>query len=186
MSTALSGGRQRQPDNIYPVEEVPSELPGFHQQVKVPVGGAYHPCPDRHGIIGTQGGLPGVPGAPGAASPAWACSHRLSRQGTGFPRRRRRTLPSLALSAPVKAPFSYPKSSDSRRVSGSAPQFTARKGSPALGPSECTALASTSLPVPVSPCIRTVEGDAATAGIRLNSCAFQGFGSRGPLRCISP
>ncbi len=39
-----------------------------------------------------------------------------------------RNFPLRAASAPVKAPFTWPKSSDSARVSGRAAQFTATNG----------------------------------------------------------
>ena len=64
--------------------------------------------------------------------------------------------PGREAAAPVKAPRSWPKSSLSRRASGSAAQFTGTKGRPARGPSSWMARATTSLPVPLSPRRRTV------------------------------
>ncbi len=64
--------------------------------------------------------------------------------------------------APVKAPFTWPNSSDSIRSFGSAAQliFT-------IGPSTrvlfaCTALAASSLPVPLSPTMSTLASEEAT------------------------
>ena len=71
-------------------------------------------------------------------------------------------LPGLADAAPVKAPFSYPKSSLSRRLSGMAPQFTFIIGLSFLLLQLCIAVDITSLPVPVSPRISTVTSDWAT------------------------
>ena len=59
--------------------------------------------------------------------------------------------------APVKAPLAWPKSSLSSRSSGIAAQFTATNGPPARADARCSTLAATSLPVPVSPVINTVE-----------------------------
>ncbi len=71
-------------------------------------------------------------------------------------------LPTLPFgSAPLKAPLTYPNNSLSKRASGIAPQFIAIKGLVFLSLSQCIARAITSLPVPLSPVIRTVELDEA-------------------------
>ncbi len=67
--------------------------------------------------------------------PPWASSNR----------------PSLVRIAPVKAPFSCPKSSLSRRSSGMAPQFTGMRGWFFLSLLKWTAFATSSFPVPLSP-----------------------------------
>ena len=64
--------------------------------------------------------------------------------------------PTRCLSAPVNAPFSWPKSSDSRRFSWSAAQFTFTKFRAARSELWWMAPAMSSLPVPVSPRMRTV------------------------------
>jgi len=64
--------------------------------------------------------------------------------------------PNFLATAPVKAPFSCPNSSLSRRFSGRAAQFTGTKGLSHLGLFLCMATAATSLPVPLSPVISTV------------------------------
>ncbi len=56
----------------------------------------------------------------------------------------------------MKAPRSEPKSSLSSSVSGKAAQLSATKGPRRLRPPSWTARATTSLPVPVSPWIKTV------------------------------
>jgi hypothetical protein len=65
------------------------------------------------------------------------------------PRRRR--------SAPVKAPFSWPNNSLSSRFSDNAAQLTASMGRSRRSLAWWMARATTSLPVPLSPRIRTVE-----------------------------
>ena len=65
-------------------------------------------------------------------------------------------LPLRRLTAPVNAPRSWPNSSDSSSVSGSAAHDTGTNG-PFRVLSAWIARASTSLPVPLSPRIRTVE-----------------------------
>ena len=73
--------------------------------------------------------------------------------------------PSRRSAAPVKAPFSWPNSSDSSSVSGSAAQFTAMNASPRRGERSCSALATSSLPVPLSPWISTVLETGAICSI---------------------
>jgi hypothetical protein len=58
--------------------------------------------------------------------------------------------------APVKAPRVLPKSSLSISSEGSAAQLTATNGPAARALAACRARAVSSLPVPVSPTIRTV------------------------------
>ena len=62
---------------------------------------------------------------------SFACSAaaaRRSRRGRACRRRPRSKRPSLRPAAPVKAPFSWPNSSDSSRLSGMAAQLTATNG----------------------------------------------------------
>ncbi|MCY1537371.1 hypothetical protein D9M68_728620 [compost metagenome] len=77
------------------------------------------------------------------------------------------TRPARPAVAPVKAPFSWPKSSDSIRVSGIAAQFTEISGALARRERLCRARATSSLPVPDSPWIRTVESVGETLRILL-------------------
>ena len=64
--------------------------------------------------------------------------------------------------APVKAPFSCPNSSLSNTPSGSEAQLSRTNEALRLGLRPCKRLASTSLPVPLSPVRSTVAGDSAT------------------------
>jgi len=70
--------------------------------------------------------------------------------------------PGLLLSAPVKAPFSWPNSSLSSRDSDSAAQFSRSSGLLARREREWMASAMTSLPDPVSPSSSTLMSLAAT------------------------
>ena len=71
-------------------------------------------------------------------------------------------LPRRRCSAPVNAPFSCPKSSDAISDCGIAAQLTRTKALSARFDLRCSARAISSLPVPVSPRMRTVESDGAT------------------------
>ena len=84
------------------------------------------------------------------------------------------TLPMVCLMAPVNAPFSYPKSSDSRSVSVRAAQDIATNGLPLLGLSAWIARARSSLPVPLSPRTSTVDAlRAAEASLTARAEARQ-------------
>ena len=64
--------------------------------------------------------------------------------------------------APVNAPRAWPNSSDSRRDSGSAPQFCATKRAARRGPLSWSSRAKSSLPVPVSPSNSTLVSAVTT------------------------
>ena len=65
----------------------------------------------------------------------------------------------------MKAPFSWPKSSDSSKVSGIAARFTATNGCSRRGLWLWMARATSSLPVPLSALTSTVAGVWATWAI---------------------
>ena len=71
--------------------------------------------------------------------------------------------------APVKAPFTWPKSSDSSSASGMAAQFTLMSGMSCWALRAWMARAASSLPVPVSPVTSTVLFDRATSSILRSS-----------------
>ncbi len=83
-----------------------------------------------------------------------------------------RKRPREVLTAPVKAPRTCPKSSLSSRPSGSAPEFTLTKGCPALLLIRCIALATNSLPVPLSPVTSTVLSVLLTRLTRSTTAAI--------------
>ena len=74
-------------------------------------------------------------------------------------------LPSLRRCAPVKAPFSKPNSSLSSSSDGSAAQLTLTKGRSTRLESRCSARATSSLPVPLSPRTSTVMSVSATCSM---------------------
>ena len=76
---------------------------------------------------------------------------RRLRRGTACRRRPARTSPCAASCAPVNAPGSCPKSSESISSAAIAPQFTRRNGPFRNGECSWMARATISLPVPVSP-----------------------------------
>ena len=77
--------------------------------------------------------------------------------------------PFLFAVAPVKAPRTWPKSSDSSSVSGIAAQLTLMRGIARWALRSWMARATSSLPVPVSPVMSTVLFDWATRSIRCST-----------------
>ena len=75
--------------------------------------------------------------------------------------------PRRAATAPVKAPRSWPNSSDSKSASGSAAQSTTTNGRAVRALAPWIARATSSLPVPVSPSISTVVSSAAIRAMSL-------------------
>src|SRR5450756_1105066 len=80
--------------------------------------------------------------------------------------------PFLLTAAPVKAPRTWPNSSDSSSVSGSAPQLSATNGRSRRGELKWMARATSSLPVPESPVTRIVLVVEATVSIRRNTATI--------------
>ena len=80
--------------------------------------------------------------------------------------------------APVNEPRSWPKSSDSSRLSVSAAQETATNGPAARGLSAWMARARTSLPLPDSPSTRIVELDLAAVRASSNTACMAGLFER--------
>ncbi len=75
---------------------------------------------------------------------------------------RQREAPVALPVAPVNAPLSWPKNSLSMRVGGIAAQLTFTSGLSRRPLAACSARATSSLPVPVSPRMRTVVSVGAT------------------------
>ena len=71
-------------------------------------------------------------------------------------------MPTRRASAPVNAPFSWPKSSLSSSSFGIAAQFTATNGFARRALRWCSACATSSLPVPLSPRTSTDRSVSAT------------------------
>ena len=87
-------------------------------------------------------------------------------------------LPMRRPTAPVKAPFSWPNSSDSSNCSGMAAQLIEMNGLSARRERAWTYLAMTSLPVPLSPVIKTLASEAATWSASLTTLAMAGSRNR--------
>ena len=83
--------------------------------------------------------------------------HRADSSRRSVPPSASSKRPRRAFVAPLNAPRTCPKSSLSMRSSGMAAQLSVTNGLPARGPKDAMYFATTSLPVPVSPRIRTVE-----------------------------
>src|SRR5262245_6065677 len=86
--------------------------------------------------------------------------------------------PACRACAPVKAPFSWPNSSDSISASGRAAQLRATKGPPARSERRWTRRATSSLPVPFSPVTRTRSLEAAIRSIERWRSAMTGESPR--------
>ena len=93
--------------------------------------------------------------------------------------------PSRRSVAPVNDPFSWPNSSDSSRVSGSAAQFTVMKGLPRRGERSCSAFATSSLPVPLSPWTSTVLETGAICSILTSTSWIAALSPMIPVRSCS-
>src|SRR5688572_12328973 len=85
------------------------------------------------------------------------------------------SLPGLSRYAPVKLPLTWPNSSDSSSVSGRPAQLTATNSLFCRGPSAWMARATTSLPTPLSPVIRTFASDRATRMTSSRSSSISGL-----------
>src|SRR6266478_2915089 len=81
-------------------------------------------------------------------------------------------FPFCCLTAPVNDPRSCPNISLSKRGSGRAPQFTITSGPPARALFACSARATSSFPVPLSPSIRTFELVVAALRMYCLNCAI--------------
>ena len=83
--------------------------------------------------------------------------------------------PGFAWRASVNAPRTWPNSSLSMRVSGSAAQLIGTKGPSRRALSKCSARASRSLPVPLSPVNSTLAGLSATCLSISNTATIRGL-----------
>ena len=91
-------------------------------------------------------------------------------------------LPICLRTAPVKEPFSWPKSSDSISSSGIAAQLTCTNGPAATRDVRWISRATSSLPVPLSPRMSTV---ALVGAARATSARSRFIGSLSPRRTDS-
>ena len=114
------------------------------------------------------------PRARAAGAPAGRAACRRSRRGTACRPRPARSARGASACAPVNAPRSWPKSSDSSRSFGIAAVLIATNGPRARGLCRCSARATSSLPVPDSPVISTVAFDCDRRPIARNTSCIAG------------
>jgi hypothetical protein len=159
----LAQGRQLDGDDVEPVVEVLAESPLLHLRPQVGVGGRHQPHVDRTGLdaadpadlalldhpqqLGLDVGRDGADLVEEEV-PSWAASNR----------------PLRLLTAPVKAPLTWPKRVDSRSSLGMALVWTGTKGPSPRGLRRWMARATSSLPVPDSPVTGCWSAPAPPAG----------------------
>src|SRR5690348_12976194 len=153
---ALAQRRQADRRDIEPIEQIVAELPcrincdrsrwvAAMMRTLARIGtrpptAVYSPsCSTRSKRVCASGGM--SPISSRNRVPPFACSKR----------------PMLRAVAPVKAPFSWPNSSLSISSRGIAAMLIATKGPERRFPKSCSARATSSFPVPLSPVIMTVR-----------------------------
>ena len=159
---ALGERGQPQRHDVEAVVEVLAEAAGLLLLREVAVRGGDDAHVEREWSAWRRSGAPRASRSRAGASPAGRAACRRSRRGRACPCRRSTKRPRWSAMAPVNEPFVWPKSSLSSSVSGMAPQLMATKGWFARGLARWMARASSSLPVPLSPWIRTLASLAAT------------------------
>ena len=170
-SRALAQRRQPQADDVEPVQQVLAEQPLPHALLEVLVRRRDDAHVRLHAARGRRRGSTRRRRARAAAAPAGRAACRRSRRGTACRPRPARSARAATLCAPVNAPRSWPKSSDSSRSFGIAAVLIATNGPAARGLCRCSARATSSLPVPDSPVISTVAFDCDSRPIaRKTSC----------------
>ncbi len=121
-----------------------------------------------------RGARPRAARAPAAASPAARAACRRSRRGAACRPRPARSARGGARSRPEKAPRSWPNSSLSSSADGIAAQLTATKR-PLRPEARCSARATRSLPVPVSPVTSTSASVGPTRATSERTCSIAGL-----------
>ena len=153
--------RQLDVEHLQAIEQVLAEGPVFDRLAQVGDLSRQSPArsPSRFACRRAAGTR--APAAPSGTSPAPPGSSRSPRRGTA-PRPRRARFGQVWQGVRlVNAPRSYPNSSDSSSVSGSAAQLRAMNGPCLRGELRWMNRATTSLPGPDSPCNKVVASDAA-------------------------
>ena len=119
---ALAQGRNHDGDNVDPIKQVLAKPALFHLRFQIVVGSG------NEAEINLLGSSSPQPLHRLLLKSAQQFALQPKVEGRNLVQKKRAGMcqldqPGLALSAPVKAPFSYPKSSDSISVSGRAEQF---------------------------------------------------------------
>ena len=170
---ALAQRRHADGDDREAEVQVFPEAAGRYLGPDVLVGGGDDADVDGDGLLAAEALEPSSPGARAGLWPGRAARGRRSRRGRAC--RRPRLEPACApVTASVKAPFSWPKSSLSRRRIGDGGAVDFDEGP--LGPSalgmEDPAISS--LPVPFSPVIRIRASLGAACSMRARTSDHRG------------
>ena len=164
---ALAQRRQADGDHVQAVVEVLAEAAGADLVLQVPVGGGEHADVDGLARASRRRAGPRAPGWPAGASPGARAASRQSRRGRGCRRRPPGSARRGSATAPVKAPFTWPKSSLSSSPSGMARAVDGDEGAGRRAAERrWISRATSSLPVPVSPWMSTVTSVGATFSMR--------------------
>ena len=165
----LAQRRQLDLDDVEAVVEVASEPAGGDLRAQVAVGGRNARARSPGATRASRPGAPRPARARAAAWPARSAAARRFRRGTACRRPRASNSPGLFSVAPVNAPRTWPNSSLSNSDSTTAEQLTVTNRRSRRGPVSCSARATSSLPVPVSPVISAVRTCGASRRIVPNS-----------------
>ena len=161
--------------HIQPVKQIRAQMPMRHRILRIAIRRGQHA--HIHVLLGARSQPAQFP----LFQHAQQLGLRADRHLAQFIQQQRSALsasskhPARRSTAPVNAPFSCPKISLSISVSGIAAQFTARNGRPLRGLRSCSVRATISLPVPLSPVIRTETFDGAICSIsaKISRIAFE-------------
>ena len=163
---ALAQRRDDEGDDVQPVEEI---LPESARRASLPSApGSWRRSRGRPpaGSCCFRRARTRGPGGHEAASPGGPGRSRRSRRGRSSRRRPPRTVPILSATAPVKAPFTWPNSSDSRQRFREGRRVHLDERFLPRGDSSWIARANSPFPVPLSPVISTVESVSFTISTR--------------------
>ena len=183
---ALAQRRHHDREDVQAEEEIGAEAPGGDLLLEVAVGRRDHAHVDLARLRCCRPARSRAPGARAAASPACRAAARRSRRGRSCRRRRPRSARCAPSSAPVKAPRTWPNSSLSTSPAEIAEQFTFTSGRSRRGLRSWIARAISSLPVPVSPRISTVDGVGATVSTSESTFASAGLRADDLARSCGP
>ena len=171
---ALAQGGRADLDCVEAEEQVFAEAAGGALRVQVGVGGGEHAHVDRLRPRGADAlDLAGLEHAQELGLLAQWGRWR-SRRGRACRHCASSKRPMRSVRASVKAPLTWPKSSLSKVPSGSAPVLTATRVRSARAESRCSVCATTSLPVPCSPVMRTFASDGPTRAISSSTGRMDG------------
>src|SRR6185312_208774 len=171
---SLAQRRDGELDGVDPIVEVLAESPFRDLLAQISVGRGHDPDVDRDRPVASER----------LDRPFLQHAQELDLSGLGqlghFVEEQRPAVGRLI--APVKAPRSWPNSSASRSVSGNAAQLTATNALASRALPSCSARATSSFPVPLSPRMTTEASLGATAVRRLISRWISG---EWPMSCAS-